>query len=130
MVQRRELFIDLLRVADHMKAFVSHRIGGKEELRLRLEQFEANLAATQKVASENVEALRRFEEDKETLQIELEENEVECERAQLGGEVRQLRNEVSIERKQKEDLQLRLITQKKELEARFAVQRDELEAES
>lgn len=45
MVQRRELFTDLLRVADHMKAFVSHRMGGEEELRLRLEQSEANLAA-------------------------------------------------------------------------------------
>lgn len=28
-----------------MKAFVSHRMGGEEELRLRLEQSEANLAA-------------------------------------------------------------------------------------
>ena len=56
-------------------------------------------------------------------------NEAERERAQLRGEVRQLRTEVSIERKQKEDLQLRLIAQKKELEARFAMQREELEAE-
>lgn len=43
--------------------------------------------------------------------------------------MRQLRTEVSIERKQKEDLQLCLIAQKKELEARFAMQREELEAE-
>lgn len=45
MVQRRDLFADLLRVADHMKAFVSHRMGGEEELRLRLGQSEANLVA-------------------------------------------------------------------------------------
>lgn len=73
MVQRCELFSDLLRVADHMKAFVSHRMGSEEELRLRLEQYEVNLVAAQKTAKENVEALRRSEEDKEALRIELEE---------------------------------------------------------
>lgn len=36
---------------------------------------------------------------------------------------------MSIEKNQKEDLQLRLIAQKKELEERFVVQREELEAE-
>lgn len=35
MVQQRELFSDLLRVVDHMKAIVSHRMGGEEELRAR-----------------------------------------------------------------------------------------------
>lgn len=48
MVQRRELFSDLLRIADHMNAFISHRMGGEEELRSRLEQSKANLAAAQK----------------------------------------------------------------------------------
>ena len=36
---------------------------------------------------------------------------------------------MSIEKKQKEDLQLRLSTQKEELEAEFAAQREELETE-
>ncbi|KAL6343137.1 hypothetical protein AAG906_019680 [Vitis piasezkii] len=49
--------------------------------------------------------------------------------AQLRGEVRQLRTEVSIEKKQREDLQLRLTTQKEELEGEFAVEREELEAD-
>ena len=49
--------------------------------------------------------------------------------AQLRGEVRQLRTEVSIEKKQKEDLQLRLSAQKEELEAEFATQREELETD-
>lgn len=141
MVQRCELFSDLLRVADHMKAFVSYRMGGKEELRLKLQQSEIDLAIAQKAAAENAEALRRSEDDKEALRIELEEvksrkkaigdrlNEVESEKAQLGGEVRQLQTELSIERKQKEDLQLRLIAQRKELEARFTVQRKQLETE-
>ncbi|RVW93002.1 hypothetical protein CK203_032733 [Vitis vinifera] len=52
---RRELFTNLLRVADHIKVFVSHHMGG-EELRLRLEQSEANLAAAQKAAAEKAEA--------------------------------------------------------------------------
>lgn len=37
MVQQRELFSNLLRMADHVKAFVSQLMGGEEELRLRLE---------------------------------------------------------------------------------------------
>ncbi|RVW82263.1 hypothetical protein CK203_041723 [Vitis vinifera] len=51
------------------------------------------------------------------------------EMADLRGEVRQLRTEVSIEKKQREDLQLRLIAQKEELEREFAVEREEIEAE-
>ena len=43
--------------------------------------------------------------------------------------MRQLWTEVSIEKKQKEDLQLRLSAQKEELEAEFAAQREELETE-
>ena len=67
MVQQRELFSDLLRAADHMKAFVSHHIGGEERLRLRLEQSEAKLATARKVAAKNVEALKRLEGDNEAL---------------------------------------------------------------
>lgn len=66
MVQQRELFTDLLRVADHIKVFVSHHMGG-EELRLRFEQSKANLAAAQKATVEKAEALRRSEDDKEAL---------------------------------------------------------------
>ena len=46
-----------------------------------------------------------------------------------GEEVRQLRTEVSIEKKQREDLQLRLSAQKEELEGEFAMEREELEAD-
>lgn len=53
MVQRCELFSDLLRIVDRMKAFISHRMGGEEELRSRLEQSEANLTVAQKAAAEN-----------------------------------------------------------------------------
>ena len=43
--------------------------------------------------------------------------------------MRQLRTEASIEKKQKEDLQLRLTAQKEELEREFAAEREELEAD-
>ncbi|RVX06309.1 hypothetical protein CK203_027551 [Vitis vinifera] len=44
-------------------------------------------------------------------------------------EDQQLRTEVSIEKKQREDLQLRLVAQKEELEREFAAEREEIEAE-
>ena len=56
-------------------------------------------------------------------------NEAGDELALLRGEVRQLRTEVSTEKKQKEDLQLCLSAQKEELEGEFAVEREELEAD-
>lgn len=111
-----KFFSNLLRVADHMKAFVSHRLGSEEELHLRLEQSKANLAAAQKAAAENAEALKRSECEKEALQLELEKvrrreeatgarlKDVEHEKAQLGDEIQVLRTSLSNERKQKEDL--------------------------
>ena len=45
MAQQRDLFSDLLRTADYMKAFVSQRKDSEEELHLRLEQAEASLSA-------------------------------------------------------------------------------------
>ena len=54
MTQQHDLFSDLLRTADYMKAFASQRRNSEEELRLRLEQAEASLSA----AREDNEALR------------------------------------------------------------------------
>ena len=141
MVQQHDLFSDLLRISDHMRAFVSHCKSGEEELRSRLEQAEASLFAARRASEESVEALKRSQDDNEALRIELAEaksreeaiearlHEADDETAQLRWEVRQLRTEVSIEKKQREDLQLRLSTQKEELEAEFAAQREELEAD-
>ena len=54
MAQQHDLFSDLLRTADYMKAFASQRRNSEEELRLRLEQAKASLSA----AREDNEALR------------------------------------------------------------------------
>ena len=127
MAQQCDLFSDLLPTADYMKAFVSQRINSEEDLHLRLEQAEASLSTAR--------------DDNEALRIELVEaksweestdtrlHEAEDEKAQLRGEVRQLRTEVSIEKKQREDLQLRLSAQKEELETEFVAEREEFEAD-
>ena len=116
MVQQHDLFTDMLRITDHMKAFVSQRMSGEEKLRSRLEQPEASLSATRRASEESAEALKRSQDDNEALRIELAEvksreevtdarlHEAENEMAQLKGEVRQLRTEVSIKKKQKENL--------------------------
>ena len=111
MVEQCEFFSNLLRIANHMKPFVSHRMSGEEELCSRLEQAEANLTAARRASEESAEALKRSQDDNETLRIELEEaksreeatatrlHEAKDEMAQLSGEARQIRTEVSIERK-------------------------------
>ena len=60
MVRQHDLFTNLLRVSDHMKAFVSQRMSGEEELRSRLEQAEASLSAARRASKESAEALKRF----------------------------------------------------------------------
>ena len=121
MVQQCELFSDLLRAADHMKAFVSHRMGGEERLCLRLEQSEANLATARKVAAKNAKALKRLEGDNEALWVELKRektqgkvlgarlSDVEHEKAWLEKSVKDLQTCLTNEKKQKEELQLHLV---------------------
>ena len=141
MAQQRDLFSDLLRTADYMKAFVSQRINSEEELHLRLEQVEASLSAARRASEESAEVLKKSQEDNEALRIELAEaksreestnarlHEAEDEMAQLRGEVRRLRTDVSIDKKQKKDLQSRLSAQREELEVEFAAERKELETD-
>lgn len=110
-------------------------------MRLRLEQPEANLATSWKAAAENAEALKMSEWENEAFRSELERvktqeeatwarlKDVEHEKAWLEENVKDLRTSLTSEKKQKEDLQLRLIAQREELEAGFAEQRNKLETE-
>ena len=127
MTQQHDLFTDLLRTSDYMKAFASQRKNSENQLRLRLEEAEASLST----ARGDNEALRadlaEAKSREESMDARL--HEVEDEMARLRGEVRQLRTEASIEKKQKEELQLRLSAQKEELEGEFAAKREELEAD-
>ncbi|RVW27960.1 hypothetical protein CK203_094109 [Vitis vinifera] len=127
MAQQHDLFSDLLRTTDYMKAFASRHKNSEDQLRLRLAEAEASLSTAR---GEN-EALRadlaEAKSREESMEARL--HEAEDEMARLRGEVRQLRTEASIEKKQKEDLQLRLTAQKEELEREFAAEREELEAD-
>ncbi|XP_034706291.1 uncharacterized protein LOC117929953 [Vitis riparia] len=141
MALQRNLLSDLLETAEYTKSFVSQRKNDEEKLRLRVEQAEASSSTAReenKVLREENEVLR---EENKVLREEVAEAksredsmevrllEAEDEMALLRREVRHLRTEVSIERRQREELQLRLSTQKEELEGEFAAERGELEAE-
>ena len=114
MANQYDLFTDLLRTIDYMKAFATRHKDTEDQLRLRLVEAEASVTTAR---GEN-EALRAYLADaksrEESMDVRLQEAEDEM--ARLRGEVRQLRTEASIEKKQKEDLQLRLTAQKEELE--------------
>ncbi|XP_034672494.1 uncharacterized protein LOC117904081 [Vitis riparia] len=105
MALQRNLLSHLLETAEYTKSFVSQRKNDEEKLCLRVEQAEASSSTAR------------------------EENKAEDELTLLRREVRHLRTEVSIERRQREELQLRLSGQKEELEGEFAAEREELEAE-
>ena len=127
MTQQHDLFTDLLRTTDYMKAFASRHKNSEDQLRLRVAEAEASLSTAR---GEN-EALRadlaEAKSREESMEARL--HEAEDEMARLRGDVRQLRTEASIEKKQKEDLQLRLVAQKEELEGEFAADRKALEAD-
>ena len=94
---------------------------------MRLEEAEAGLSTTrgdnEALRADLAEARSREESTDAHL------HEAEDEVALLRGEVRQLRTEVSVEKKQKEELHVRLTAQKEELEGEFAAEREELEAD-
>ena len=99
MVQQHDLFTDLLWTADYMKAFASQRKDSENQLRLRLEEAEASLSTTRgdnKALRADLAEARSREESMDACLHEAE-NDV----ALLREEVRQLRTEVSIEKKQK-----------------------------
>ncbi|RVW26626.1 hypothetical protein CK203_099262 [Vitis vinifera] len=96
-VQQHDLFTDLLWTADYMKAFASQRKDSENQLRLRLEEAEASLSTAWEdnaaLQAELVEAKSR----EESMDARL--HEAEDEMTLLRGEVRQLRTEISIEKK-------------------------------
>nr|CAN78285.1 hypothetical protein VITISV_000423 [Vitis vinifera] len=127
MANQYDLFINLLRTTDYMKVFATRRKDTEDQLRLRLEEAEASLSTVQ----EDNEAFRtdlaeaKGREESSIARLHEAEDEI----GRLRGEVRQLRTEASVEKKQKEDLQLRLTAQKEELEREFAAEREELEVD-
>ncbi|RVW85484.1 hypothetical protein CK203_044078 [Vitis vinifera] len=70
MMHMGEQLFKRLEVAEAMRAFISHHPGCIEELRLRLEKVEAELAAAQKAVVDGAEKLSRAEEEKEVFWAE------------------------------------------------------------
>lgn len=66
MLQRALLF-KRLEVAEVMRAFISHYLGGSEELHPKLEWVEADLVASQKAVVDGVEALKLVDGKKEEI---------------------------------------------------------------
>lgn len=70
MARRHKLLSELLKVTESMRAFISHRLDGGEELRLRLEQSKTDLVAVRKTAVEKAEALKKAKEEREAFRVE------------------------------------------------------------
>ena len=104
MAQQHDLFTDLLRTTDYMKAFASQRKNSEDQLHLRLEEAETSLSAARGDNEALWADLAKAKSREESMEARLHEAEDEV--ALLRGEVRHLRTEVSIEKKQREDLQL------------------------
>ena len=57
MVRQCAILFEQLEVAEAMRTFISHRMSSNEELRVKLERVESDLAAAQKAVAELAEAL-------------------------------------------------------------------------
>ena len=114
-----------------MRAFISHRLGGGEDLCTRLERVENDLTVARKVVAEGAKALKLAEWERETFWVEADKlkKESEATKAKLKGfkqensqlkrEVEELRAGLAAQKKEIEELQTRFVTKKKELEVGF-----------
>ena len=130
-----------LEVVEAMRAFISHHLGGVEEMRSRLEKVEAELATAQKAVADGAEKLSQAEEEKGTVRakvnllkrekgaLEGQIKGVEQENSQLKNEVDELRASLAAQKKETERLQAGLIAQREKMESKFAAQKKELETE-
>lgn len=96
--------------------------------------MECELAAAWKATAERVEVLRKMEEEKEALRIEVERLRKESEKAErlrkekesVEGKLEESEQENAYLKKEIEELQSGLAAQKKELEGEYQTQVDEM----
>lgn len=69
MRQRTQLF-KRLEVAKAMQVFISHRLGGREELCAKLERVEVDFATAQKAVADGAETLKLVYGKKGTIRTE------------------------------------------------------------
>ena len=99
-----------------MRAFISHHLGGIEEMCSKLERVEMDLTATQKAVADGTEILKLAERDKgairaeaDRLKEEREAMEAEQENSQLKKEMDELRASLAAQKKETEELQAGLL---------------------
>lgn len=118
MVRQRALLFERLKIAESMRSFISHCLGGSEDLRSILKRLEADLTTAQKAIADGVEALKKAKEEMEAFQIEAEKlrkeskvveaklKEVEQENSQSNNEVDELRTAFVAQKKKIEELRV------------------------
>lgn len=124
MMRQRALLFECLEVVETMRAFITHRMSGSEELRAKLEQVESDLATTKKTPADGAKALKLVEGEKEAIRAESEwlrkkGKVVEAKCKGVKQENVQLKKEI-------EELQARFVTQRKELEEEYQKQVDKM----
>lgn len=67
MVWQRALLFERLKVVETMRVFVSHHLGGGEELCSRLERVEIDLTAVRKTAEDGTEALKLAKRERKSF---------------------------------------------------------------
>lgn len=117
MMRQHALLFEWLEVAEAMRAFITHRLSGSEEVCDKLEQVESDLATTQKAAANETEALKLAEGEKKEICVEMDRlrkegraieakcKEVKQENAQLKKKLEELRVEFAAQRKELEEYQ-------------------------
>ena len=124
MVRQGALLFQWLKVAEAMRAFISHHMSGHEELRTKLERVESDLTAVQKVAVEGADALKLADGEKEAIRAEADKLRNEGRTTEAKFKDAEWEN-VQL-KKEMEELQDRFVAQKKELETKYQKQVDEM----
>ena len=123
-MRQRALLFERLEVAEALRAFITHRVGSGEELYIKLEQVEGDLAAAQKVIVEGVEALKLVEVEKESVHAEADWLREEGKTTKA--KCKEVEQENTQLKKKLEELWAGFTDQKKELEEEFQKQVDEM----
>ncbi|KAJ9685495.1 hypothetical protein PVL29_017512 [Vitis rotundifolia] len=103
LMYQRDILLERLKVAEGMRAFVSHRMGLIEELRVKLGQVERGSRSLEEVEKEKqaarveaerlrkeIEGAERLREEKEVAEVKLQGSEQE--NARLRKEIEELRS--------------------------------------
>lgn len=107
-----------------MRAFITQRIGGSEELRAKLEWVESNLVAVQKAIADGVKVVKLVERERETARVEVDQLREKGKVAQAKCKV--VEHENNLLKKELEKLRVGLAAQKKEQEGEYKKQVDEM----